>query len=64
MLKEMEIKIAELTAERDEVEKTLTDKQCEDYMDVLREVVGGPTTFATAAQRAEAYLRVKGRWKE
>jgi hypothetical protein len=59
-----------------EAEKTLTEKEQVWYLQKLTQVrlkqgSGGiiaciidKTTFATAAQRAEAFLRVKGLWKE
>lgn len=60
-----------------EAEKILTDEQRGQMMDALCEIVrrdhnpeAGPMTaiiaafFATAAQRAEAFLRTLGLWKE
>jgi hypothetical protein len=37
-------------------------QQCRDYADALDDGNGGH--FATAAQRAEAFLRTIGKWKE
>lgn len=59
-----------------EAEKVLTEKQQVWYLQKLTQVryragVGGmigcmidKTTFATAAQRAEAFLRTLGKWEE
>lgn len=57
-----------------EAEKTLTDAEWYGYRDELRKVVLGPVGMvsdwakadlhATAAQKAEAFLKFKGLWKE
>lgn len=48
-----------------EAEKILTDQQQVDYAHALRTIVGwNPMWAATAAQRAEAFLRSLGLWKE
>jgi hypothetical protein len=57
-----------------EVEKVLTDDQWPIYRDEIRLVVLGPIRMvsdwcksdihATAAQRAEAFLRTIGKWEE
>lgn len=56
-----------------EAEKTLTHEQQNDYMDELDAVIPfdegrAYTEFhlfhATAAQRAEAFLRTLGKWKD
>lgn len=55
-----------------EVEKMLTNRQKEKYLDILSDFTEGrrdtsyvwhDTVFATAAQRAEAYLRTIGKWE-
>ena len=55
-----------------EVEKMLTNQQKEKYLDILSDFTEGrrdtsyvwhDTVFATAAQRAEAYLRTIGKWE-
>lgn len=50
-----------------EVEKALDDHQWEVYWYILARITPGrPTSVchATASQRAEAYLRTIGKWKE
>lgn len=50
-----------------EAEKKLTDKQKEIYVDLLfdiAEVCALTVTFASSAQRAEAFLRTIGKWEE
>lgn len=49
-----------------EAEKTLTQSQRVDYMNALGQICGTQQEkpFATAAQRAEAFLRTLGLWKE
>jgi len=56
-----------------EAERALKDAECEIYMDTLTETSGGDVDmgtasfcgyFATAAQRAEAFLRTLGLWEE
>ena len=50
-----------------EVEKTLTDKAHEEFRLNLYEMLGDDSRLivsATAAQRAEAFLRTIGKWEE
>ena len=50
-----------------EAEKTLTDKAHEEFRLNLYEVLGDDSRLivsSTAAQRAEAFLRTIGKWKE
>lgn len=50
-----------------EAEKKFTDKQKEIYVDLLfdiAEVCALTVTFATASQRAEAFLRALSLWEE
>ena len=54
-----------------EAEKTLTKKQLQTYLDILADApresmyqTWSTSVFATAAQRAEAFLRTIGKWKE
>lgn len=52
-----------------EAEKQLTSEEWEDYAFELAELIGRNhriqfTVHATAAQRAEAFLRTHGRWSE
>lgn len=52
-----------------EAEKTLTDVQCLFYPDNMREVIteheaSRRTWHATASQRAEAFLRTIGKWRD
>ena len=52
-----------------EAEKVLSDEQWDDYTHELNEVIGRShrlrfSVHATAAQRAEAFLRTVGKWKE
>ena len=48
----------------EEAEKRLTDGEIEDYVKCLHGLCEVCDVFATAAQRAEAFLRTKGLWKE
>lgn len=47
-----------------EAEKVLTNIQREHYRTELVYQYSGGDIFATAAQRAEAFLRTIGKWKE
>ena len=57
-----------------EAEKTLTEAQRDEYTTRLKGIVSGFSqselqyawmlTFATAAQRAEAFLRTIGKWRD
>ena len=50
-----------------EAEKTLTDKAHEEFRLNLYDVIGDDSRLivsSTAAQRAEAFLRTIGKWKE
>jgi len=47
-----------------DAEKTLTAEQRTNYIFAMAQITGHQSTFATAAQRAEAFLRVHGKWVE
>lgn len=47
-----------------EVEKELNQSQKDDYILQLAALTHWTPAFSSAAQRAEAYLRVKGLWRE
>lgn len=54
-----------------EAEKTLTKKQLQTYLDILADApresmyqTWSTSVFATASQRAEAFLRTIGKWEE
>lgn len=47
-----------------EAEKTLTPIQATTYFVMLDELLEDRVVFATAAQRAEAFLRTIGKWED